>query len=991
MSTFKFFAKGLGVFWLTLLLVMTTYAQAGSTGGAIEGKVKDSTGAVISGATITVKNVETGLSRTATTDDSGNFRIPALDSGSFEVTVEANGFTKLIRRATVQVGQIANIELSLSAGGADEVVQVEATTVVEPGRTQQATTVNTRAIKELPVNGRNFLEFVRLTPGVNTDPRNGDLSFGGLRGTNNSLLIDGSDNNNTFFGQSIGRTGSGRAPYQFSQSAVKEFQVNTNGFAAEFGRAGGGLINVITKSGTNEFHGDANFYYRDRGLNAADAIQKANNRPKPGNHILQFGATLGGPIKKDKLFFFFVYDGQRRSEPVTVIPTNLTLGSTLAQQVITRSGFTNLFDSYPTKFNQDVFLGKIDWQINANNQFSVRYNRQNFTGSNLENGGATSAFSRTGSSNVNTDTVTVSLSTIITQNLINEGRYQFSRDDEPGQANSNVPEVVIGGGQFNFGRNSFSPRFTNERRNQLIENLTWVRKSHTYKFGFDFIRNRIDNFFPGSFTGTYQYSSYQNFVNNVATSFTQAFPGAGTNGPTSFPHSNEYSFFVQDEWNVLPTLKLTYGLRYDSQLKNSPPVPNNDPQLVARGIRTAGFNQDLNNWAPRVGLSWQPFGNSKTVVRAGYGIFYSRTPSIVTGTAHTQNGVTVVNVTFTGAQLPAGLFPNNFSSLPTGVTISRPNLFFFAPDYVDPLVHQASFGVERELFKDWSLGVNYLYVRGTHLTRSRDTNFSDPVVTPVVLRDAGGNQIGTTTALRFGNRPVTNFGRLTQFESTGDSVYHGMTVQANKRFSHHYQLLMAYTWSRAIDNKPDATAVVVGADDAKYIQNSLNIRSDRGLGESDRTHRFVASGVWDLDYTSGIKNGVARSILEGWSLSGILTLQSGFVYSGRIRGDANNDGNNATDRTPFLGRNTFRAPAFYSLDFRVTRSIKVHERVRLELFAEGFNIFNRFNVNTVDVNQFVLTSFTGGIITLTQNPTFRNPINNSTGPRNFQLAARIVF
>jgi outer membrane receptor protein involved in Fe transport len=987
---------------LVLCLSVAAWAQARATGGAIEGVVKDSTGAVIGGAMVTVRNTDTGLTREVVADGDGFFRAPALDAGPYEVTATASGFAAQARRTTLVIGQAATLEIVLAAGGDVNVVTVEtdAAPIVEASRTQQSSVINERAVKDLPVNGRNFLEFIRLTPGINVDPRGGDFSAGGLRGTFNSLLIDGADNNNTFFGQSLGRTGV-RAPYQFSQSSVKEFQVNTNSFAAEFGRAGGAVVNVITKSGTNEFHGEAFEFFRDRSLNAQDGFLRANNRPKPRNRINQFGGSIGGPIKKDKLFFFFTYDGQRRSDPIvpvlTVSPGPLSPANAALVNAATAP--------YAQEFNQNVYLGKVDWQINGSNQYSVRYNRQLFKGTNLENGGTTRAASATGNSDSTTDTFTNQLTTVINPTVINEARFLFSRDQQLGTANSDMPETTIRqGGQtiIVFGRNNFSPRETTERRFQFIDTLTLIRGRHTFKFGVDLVANRILNFFPGFFSGAYSFESFNNFnigVPNSPTAFQQAFAGAGTNGPRSFPNSNEYAFFIQDDWSVTSRLKLYYGVRYDAQLKNRPAVPNLDPQLAARGIRTAGFEQDMNNFAPRVGFAFQPFRDGKTAIRGGFGIFYARTPSIVTGTAITQNGVSVQQLSFGPTAnpgnltpIPAGLtFPNVLSAPPTGVR-NVPNLFFFAPDYVDPLVYQSSFGVERELTRDISLGVSYLFTRGSRLTRTRDINVGNPTPAVFNVRNAAGQVTGQVTLPRFpSQRPLSNFGRLNQFESTGDSVYHALAVEVKKRFSKDFQFLMSYTYSAAIDNRPDQTIVTGGGgDSSRLIQNSLNIAEDRGRGDSDIPHRFVFSGVYDVPFARNLQSRFAKAVLDGYSLSGIVTVTSGRNFSALASGDVNNDGNNLTDRAPFVGRNTFRRERFASVDLRVSRTIRIREKYRIELFGEGFNLFNRFNPDAINVNQFLFGNV-GGVPTFTENRAFRSVVGNSVNPRNFQLAAKFVF
>ncbi len=296
-------------------------------------------------------------------------------------------------------------------------------------------------MQNLPVNGRNFIDFALLTPGVTRDVRTGDISFAGQRGTLNSLVVDGADNNNTFFGQTVGRTGSGRAPYQFSQDAVKEFQVNSNSFSAEYGRAGGAVINVVTKSGTNDLHGSIFEFYRDKALNANNAINELNNRPKSPYHYNQFGGTLGGPIRPNRDFFFFNYDGQRNTQPNVVF---LNLPANTPTDAATQAGIAALqplAESWDRRLDQDVFLIKTDHELNDTNRLSFRYNQQNFTGEGFENGGAQNSIEHTGASLVKTNTFNASWTSIVGTTLFNELKFQLARDKEPGLANSANPEA----------------------------------------------------------------------------------------------------------------------------------------------------------------------------------------------------------------------------------------------------------------------------------------------------------------------------------------------------------------------------------------------------------------------------------------------------------------------------------------------------------------------------------------------------------------------
>src|SRR5215468_1520093 len=471
-----------------LALVAPVFGQQAAT-ATIEGIVTDPNKAAVPGAKVTVKNLDIGLSREIITDDSGIYRIAALPPGAYQISASGKGFAENKYGAvTLTVGQKLNLDLALRVNVSEAVNITDVAPIVETTRTNVSASVGERAVRGLPVNGRNFLDFVTLTPGVVRDPRGGDLSFGGQKGTLNSIQIDGVDNNNLFFGQALGRTGSGRAPYQFSEDAVQEFQVNTNSFSAEFGRAAGGAINVVTKSGSNEFHGAAFDFFRDRSLNANNLRYDAGlesftgGRPalipngfrfdsassrvigrsdKPPYHFHQFGGNIGGPIKKDRAFFFFNYDGQRNTQPniVNVLPP---ANAAIPESVAGRNRLLPLANNYTRGFNQDVYLGKADWQISSGNRLNFRYNRQKFTGTNLENGGATNAQEHSGDSLVTTDTFTTMLNTVFSPRLINEFRVQVARDSEPGLSNSDAPEAIInnGGTALVIGRNNFSPRET---------------------------------------------------------------------------------------------------------------------------------------------------------------------------------------------------------------------------------------------------------------------------------------------------------------------------------------------------------------------------------------------------------------------------------------------------------------------------------------------------------------------------------------------------
>jgi hypothetical protein len=961
--------------------------------------VTDAAGGVLPGVTVTALNTATGLSRNTVSNPVGHYDIPLLPPGVYSVSSELSGFQPIkYDRIVVNVGSDSSVNFKLTQGVSESVTVTAAAPLVDTTRSEVSSVVNEKAITNLPTNGRNFIDFVLTTPGVVRDTRLGDISFAGQRGTLNSLVIDGANNDNTFFGQALGRTGSGRAPYQFSQDAVKEFQVNTNSYSAEYGRAGGAVINVVTKSGTNEFHGSAFDFLRDRRYNANDYINTIQTPPRAKGpyHFDQYGASIGGPIVPEKHFFFANYDGQRNS-----IDNPILLGVSASQvpaDAASQAGFQKILTqaaTYQKTQNQDVFLLKTDHELFTNDHLSLRYNRQKFTGGNFENGNASNALGHTGDSLVQTDTLSLSNSTIITNSLFNEIRGQYAKDSEPGKANSADPEAQINQNSIrviNLGRNTFSPRETTIKRHQIADTLTDVFGAHTVKAGVDVNDDKILNYFPGNFFGSYVFNSISDFQNGIAASYLQAFAGPGTTGPITNPNMTEYAAFVHDEWQVHPTLTINAGIRYDFQKIAQPSVKNPDAQLLAAGLDTSVVPQDHNNYAPRLGFAWTPNTASRTVVRGGYGIFYGRTPAIMIGTAHSNNGINVQTLSFTGALIPK--YPAIYTSIPTGVTLPKPTIFVFDPNFQNPKVQQASLGIERALSNDLAVSVTYQNVKGSDLPRTIDINVSTPTTVNVpVFSAASGAQIGTTTFTRYTGRPFTNFARILEFQSSASSQYNGITLDLQKRFSNNWQMRLAYTYSKVKDDKPDATAVVPGTDDAKFAQDPLNLHGDWAPGDNDVPHRIVLSGVWSLDSYSQKMGGVSKAIFGGWTISGIASWQSGQPYSPVVNTDINNDGNARNDRAPGFARNSFRLPSQFSVDPRVTKDIGLFSGARLQLIAEAFNLLNAHNVTVVRNTYYAVTNTAGVPSKLTLQDA-ANPFGlptTSFGPRILQFAAKITF
>jgi outer membrane receptor protein involved in Fe transport len=983
------------MFVVLLAVVSLLSSNPGSAGaqsptGAIDGVVVDQSGAVMPGVMVTVTQPATGLERTVLSDENGLFRVLLLPAGAYTLTAELAGFLPQKQSdVRVNVGQTVTLRIEMAVSGVAETVNVSgATPVIESGRTSASATVSEVAVQNLPVNGRNFIDFALLTPGVTRDVRTGDISFAGQRGTLNSLVIDGADNNNTFFGQTAGRTGSGRAPYQFSQDAVQEFQVNSNAFSAEYGRAGGAVINVVTKSGTNQWHGSVFEFFRDKSLNATNVINELNNRPKSPYTYHQFGGTIGGPLRQNRDFFFFNYDGQRNTQPNAVF---LNLPANTPSDPATQAGIarlTPLAESWERRLDQDVFLIKTDHQIGGQGLLTFRYNHQNFTGEGFENGGAQNSIEHTGASIVKTRSFNGSWNHVVGATMSNELKLQYLRDKEPGEANSDNPEAVVqqsGTTVLTIGRNNFSPRETTIERWQVADSLTWISGRHRMKTGFDFQFDDILNRFPGFFSGSYTFRSLASFAggrpNGANEFYQQNFQGAGTTGPVTTPDLREYSFFVQDEWKAAPDLTVNAGLRYDLMKTRAPDVRNPDPQLAAADIDTSRLEADTNNWGPRLGVSWSPAGH-QLAIRGGWGLFYGRTPSIMLGTAHSNNGVNIVSLTFTGDAVPT--YPQKFDSMPGGGTASRPSIFYVDRDFANSRLMQANLAAEWEVFRDTSVAVTYLFVDGSDLPRSIDRNLGTPGQRTFTV----ANSSETFPYHFFGSdRQFASFQRLIAFESTAESRYNGLTFELNRRFARQLQFRAAYTLGKVEDTVPDATAVVPGnaGDDLKYASNPANFDADRTYGNNDQRHRFVLSAVYDTSGFAAEFEGLTRTLLDNWSLSAIFTAQSGQPYTARVGAvDLNGDGNTRNDIAPGTARNEFRLPAIVTFDPRVARVIPIGD-ARVHLIWEAFNLFNRDNISGVDTTLYSVTG-----TTLTSATTFGRPLV-SAGERIMQLAVKLTF
>ena len=1017
-------------FLLAALFVASpaAFGQVASGTASLGGTVTDPTGAIMPSATVEVRNTATNVSRTVQSNDAGLYEVVALQPGEYEVKASKPGFATLVHNGiTLAVGQLAVVNISMQVSATSETVTVSGDTeAVDTSKTDVSSVVNLKDMMNLPMSGRRWDSFALSTPGTTNDGGFGLLSFRGMSGLYNNNMIDGMDNNQAFFSEAKGRT---RLSFAYSIDAIQEFQVGNSAFSAQYGRAAGGVVNAVTRSGGNEIHGTGFYLIRDDSLNAANPFSAnqlvAVGLPgKPTDRRQQFGGSVGGPIKKDKLFFFGNYEQQKRNFPMAVVPSSSTFFNSSCTapgcpQVV--SFFQSLIETQPRQGNESVGLGKIDYNLNSRNTLTGSVNILRWDSPNGIQTAPSTAVHHTmnGSDGVNDETVLGKWTSNFTPTFLSELRFQYGRDFEFQLPNAPGPSISTTNG-INFGMPNFLPRaaYPDEKRIQFSQNLTWLHGRHSIKFGWDI--SRVDdlqiNLFSGG--GVYSYSSLNNFALDCGnpssvplancqaatsgggvtgahyTTFVQAFDSLNTAGSTDF-QTWDGAGYIEDTIRPTSNMTLNLGLRYEIQtmptLKGSPLDP-----------RTSNINVDSNNFGPRIGLSWDPGKDQKTVIRLGGGIYYGRTQNSTIANLITNNGVRFVSYTFTPTSAGAPIFPNVLSAPPTGAG-SKPDIVFADPHFANPITYQGEFSIEREILHNTTLSAIYMVNRGQRMPVFLDTNLPAPVtntytVCGTVLNGTASscaNPAGTITVPFFtGARPNPNFGFMTDVESVVNTWYNGLVIQAKHRFSHGFQFDAGFTWSKAQDDLQNSQTFST----SESALNPLNLKGDYSLSDFDQRRRFTMSGVWELPTHNIQSKGLKRAV-DGFQLSAIVALVDGRPYSGLISGSPGSPspsgttsgvlGDGGLARFPGVGRNTFTNPGANSVDVRLSRTINLTERVRWLLIAEAFNVANRYEITGVNMTEY---QFSG--TTLFPQASFgtRNASGtNLFGARQIQLGTRITF
>jgi hypothetical protein len=1014
----KFFSRLLLTAVLSLAcLSQLARAQNAISGGAISGVVSDPSGAVIKGVNVTMMNEDTGVQQTALTNNTGFYSFPFVLVGSYSLSFEHAGFQKTdVNHVQVQIGQTTSQNVRLSVGSTRESVTVTASApLLRPTESSVSTVVNEKLIEELPLSGRRYTDFVLLTPNANADGEFGLVSIGGQQGGqdsgyangngSNSFTVDGANDTSNYFGDARGRT---RVPYIFGEQSIQEFQVADSPYSAAYGGAGSGFVNTVTKSGTDRFHGDAFYFNRNSGTGANDAVDKASHVPKPLNVLQQFGADLGGPIVRHKAWFFFDYEQQRQKEPISVINsgyasldetafTNVNAGTPLpapnapfpAPSTFSSAPSSSSPD-YPTYLQQvsnalgtiqanlgqrarrrdDLsFFPKLDWQVGNNDHFTFDYNYNRFNSP-----GGTFTFNPVASFGVQAlpnnfvrdHHSTLHWTHTFSSNLLNDFHISFLRDQQIGTPSGLIdpalPNIFLfARGFFALGNPTFARADTKEFQWELGEQVTFVRGRHNLKFGMDYNRTHVTDFFPGNFLGTYGFFDMTSFALGDYGFYTQ---NAGNPlFPFTFPY---YGFYAQDKFQLRHNLTLDYGIREDFQVY---PQPTENPAFPDTGR----FPNQYQRISPRVGFAYQPF--KKTVVRGGFGMFYQTLNGLNYETSVIANGL-VSQQSSSFASFNSGMpanqqtptFPGTLGS--GAVFAASSDISLVSPGFKTPYVLESSLEIQRELAANTTLTLGTMWTHAVHLISSSafDANLVPPQgTTTYVVCPAGTASVvspctgpvftgpNLDSGLLSEGRVSSTLGQINELISPGLNHYNSFYAQLQRRMAQGFSLMAAYTFSKNL--------VGNGLD----FSNQFDFRNTHALSLLDQRQRLSIAAVYSPD-TPHLSSDSANRLLSNWTVSTVMQFNAGRPYAGLLNSacvgvDFNtcSSGNNVNDSafnqstsntalgingagpSPNVGLNSFTGPWIDEVDLGIARAFHLSERHTVTLKAQVFNLLNHPN------------------------------------------------
>jgi hypothetical protein len=955
------------ILFIFFLSLSSLFAQETVNNASLTGIVTDTSGAVIRNATVIVRAVSTNIKSTTPTDSAGRFRFPYLQVGEYAVTVHEDGFSDAKRFLTLTIGAAFDLPITLTIGATQTVTVNTEPPVLETQRSQVAATISQNEVANLPFNGRNFLDLALLVPGVSPTntaanqlfaetsavPGQG-ISVSSQHNFSNSFIVDGLSANDD---------AAGLVQTSFGLDVVQEMQVVTSGGQAEFGRALGGYINFVSKSGGNKIHGNVYSYLRDKNLNASNAF----------THTLlpytqsQSGASLGGPIRKDRTFYFtnFEYRQLNQTAPMSILASNAAAINTVLTTDKYPGQLLNISPTNITIFENpirsDNFFAKVDHHVSDRDQLSVRYSLWHVSSINSRGAGGTTYTSA--GANLNDLDQTVAVSNIYTINprTVNETRGQFTNSNLLAPVVDPVGPAVSITGIASFGTLSGSPTGRYDRLYEVVNNISHQAGPHAIRVGADFLFNDLTITFPMSNRGSYAFSSLANFQVGKYSTFTQVF------GNFVVPQTNpNFGMYAQDEWKVNPKLTLNAGVRYDLQWLKS-------------------IALDTHNVSPRFGFAWSPFADRGTVVRGSFGLFYDRVPLRALSNALESNGNgttisanTLATLSLAYGQNGAPVFPNIVSGY-TALTLPpslRLSLSTMDPNMKNAYSEQTSLEVDHQLTSTSNLSIAYQHLRGLDILI--DVNLNTPTCT------AATDPINLC-------RPNPNYANNKQYFPGADSYYDALTVSYVQRPIRYGSFRLSYTWSKAID---DVSEFFFSAP-----VNNYDIGEDRSLSDDNQKHRVVVDGTLHSSMERAAT--LPQKLTHGFELGGTLIYYSGFPFNITSGASANTTANiQGTSLRPCLpgqavgcalalpgtmiGRNAGIGFPSFNINLRLSRTFALGERFHLQGIAEAFNAVNTRN------DLFPTGNFGTGTYPTTPSSTFGTP-TAAADPRSIEFALKLSF
>jgi len=916
---------------LALTLAQPAAAQQTVDVGSISGRVVDDSGAVVPGASVEVIHAATNIAAAEVTNTQGRFRFPYLKIGDYKLIVTLAGFKDAVRQITVSAGSAFEVPIALALAGVETNITVTTEApVIESARSQIAATVLETEVAALPMNGRNFLELALLVPGVaptniastqlfpETSAVPGiTISVGAQRNLSNNYVVDGLSANDD---------AAGLSGITYSVDAIEQFQVITSGAQAELGRALGGYVNVVTKSGTNQLRGTVYDFVRDDSLNGTNALS-GTKLPMDQS---QFGASVGGPVERDRTFFFA--NVERRDLDQTGLATILPGSVAAINARLTESGYRGpqiATGIYANPVATGNVFAKIDHQFSSRDQFTIRYGRYGVDATNARGAGGLSA--TTASSHLdNVDqALAIANTLVVSPHTVLETRAQLARGDLQAPPSDLIGPAVSVAGVAAFGTSSSSPTGRMNTTYQLVNNLSHHRGSHAMRVGADFLFNDDLITFPRSARGGYTFGSLANFMSGVYNNagFSQTF------GITELAQANpNFGIYVQDEWKATSSLTINAGVRYDLQWLDT-------------------IHTDTNNVSPRIGLAWTPVGSRRTIVRGSAGIFYDRVPLRALANALMSAGNTTdvtalrqYSVSLSPTQAGAPIFPN---ILPAAIPlVTLPNLTTMDRNLENASSTQLSTEFEQQLGERTTFGVGYQYLRGRDLLISINQNV------PTCVASGSNN----------GCRPNAGYANNNQYSSVGESNYHGLHVSLAQRSTRWGQYRVSYTLSTSMNNTGEA-----------FFSSPIDptdLSQDWGRSDNDQRQRLVVNGS-ALVYGFQVGGMVQAYSAPPFNIASGVTTVQGTAGRPIVNGE-------------YIERNAGEGTAFLTVSARVSYTFRFGDRWQFEVLAEGFNLTDRANVVTRNTN------FGPGSYPDSPALTY-NQITAVGEPRSFQFGLRLRF